>query len=92
MNSFVKDPQATLDYLVDWAAYLGTDTIATSTFTVDAGITVGTGLQAPSNTPTSATVWLSGGSVGQTYKVVNKIVTAAGRTDERTFMLSVQNR
>jgi len=88
MNNFVKDPQATLDYLVDWAAYLGTDTIATSTFTADAGIT---STQA-TNTTTTATVWLSGGSVGQAYKVVNKIVTAAGRTDERTFLLSVQNR
>ena len=33
------------------------------------------------------TVWLSGGAVGLTYAVTNRITTAGGRTDERTLSI-----
>jgi len=82
---FVKDPSAVLDYGFDWSAWLATDTISTSTWTVDAGITQGT----TSNTTTTTTVWLSAGTSGTTYKAANRITTAGGRTNERTLYVIV---
>lgn len=89
MSTFIKDPDAVLDFTVDWAANLATDdTIATANFTVPAGITK----DSQSNTTTTATVWLSGGTAGTTYNVVCRITTADGRTDDRTLRIVVQDR
>jgi hypothetical protein len=84
--TFLKDPGASLDYTIDWSGWLGTDTIATSTWTAATGIVIGV----TANTTTSATAWLSSGTVGQIYAVTNHIVTAAGRTDSRTLEIEVQ--
>jgi hypothetical protein len=87
-NIFLKDPNAVLDYVNDWSDWLGTDTIVTSTWTAPTGITV----DSNAKTDTSTTVWLSGGTTGITYSVVNRIVTAAGRTEDRTLMFWVMER
>ena len=84
---FIKDPQAKLDYQVDWSAWLTTDTIKTSTWLVPAGITKA----ADSHTTTTATIWLSGGSVGTTYSIANHIVTDAGREDERSLLIVIED-
>lgn len=83
-----QDPQASLDWGTDWSSWLGTDTITTSTWTVGTGLTKGT----DTHDATTATVWLSGGTAGIRYKITNHIVTAAGRTDERSFYVMVQDR
>ncbi len=87
----LKDPQAVLDYTIDWAAknWLATgETIQTSTWTVATGLTK----DSDTKTSTTATVWLSGGTAGQTYAVTNHIVTDQGREDDRTFYVVVQER
>lgn len=83
-----KDPAAVLDYQIDWSDWLDDDTISTSTWTVPAGITE----ESSSNTTTTSTIWLSGGTAGQTYTLVNKIITASGRTDERSITINVSNK
>ena len=85
---FTKDPDAVLDYVIDWSAWLGVDTISTSTWTVAAGITK----VVDTKTTTTATIWLSGGTAGTSYTVADKIVTAGGRTDERTLTIFVENK
>jgi len=82
-QKFLKDADAVLDYSVDWSDWLGTDTISTSTWTVPTGITK----NSDSKTDTATTVWLSGGTSGTNYALANKIVTAAGRTEERTITI-----
>jgi hypothetical protein len=72
-----KDPDAVLDYQVDWSAWLGVDTISTSTWVVPTGITK----NSDTKTTTTATIWLRGGTAGTLYLVTNRIVTAGGRTD-----------
>ncbi len=73
-------------YTVNWSAQLGSDTISTSTWTTeDSAVTIAN----ESNTTTSASCRLSG-DVGR-YRVVNKIVTAAGDTDERYIDLTVKD-
>ena len=80
-NRYIKDPQARLDYAVDWSLWLSGDTIASVAWTVPAGLT----MESQSHTATVATVWLAGGEVGATYTVVCEVTTAAGRTDDRTL-------
>jgi hypothetical protein len=68
------------DYPFDWGAVmdLDSDQISTSTFSVQpTGLTIDT--PAPTKTAITATVWCTGGTPGQTYKVWNSIVTVAGR-------------
>jgi len=60
----------------------------TSAFTVGIGLTNGS----ESNTSTSATVWINGGTVGYTYDVTNHITMVAGRIDDRTFRISINER
>lgn len=85
----IKDPQAKLDYSIDWFEWLSAigDEILTSTWTVSSGITKET----ESNTTTNTTVWLSGGTDG-VYNATNTITTVGGRVDERTITIRVQNR
>lgn len=89
MREFQKDPNAVLDYKFDWTDWLQTsETISTSTMTVQSGITK----DSDSNTTTTATVWLSGGTEGIRYTVTNRITTNQGRTDDRTMLIRVANR
>ncbi len=81
-----KDTADVADYALDWAAFLGADTIATSAWTVPAGS--GLVIDSATNTATMATVWLSGGTAG-VYAVANRITTAGGRTYERSVSLTV---
>lgn len=87
-RSFIQDDDAVLDYEFDWAAWLGTDTIASHTVTAATGLTV----ESSTATTTAVTAWLSGGSVGTSYAVTCHIVTAAGREDDRTVTVTVQER
>lgn len=84
-----KDPNAKLDYKVDWSLWLTTgDEIASVTWTVPAGLTN----EAVANTTTTATIWLSGGTLDASYDVACKVTTTDGRIDERTFRIYVINR
>jgi hypothetical protein len=88
-QNFDKDEDATLDYAIDWSEWLGVDSISLSTWEADEGITIATD-PAPSLSGQRATVWLSGGTVGESYDVTNHIVTAAGREDDRTIRIYVR--
>ena len=102
-NIFEKDPQAALDYTFDWkAATNGTsgadgdwleasETITTRTIAISpTGLTKVSDALSDSNT--SVTVWLSGGSPGIDYTVSCKIITSLARTDERSITVKVVNR
>lgn len=85
-----KDPDAVLDYKFDWSDWLNGDTISTRLVTVDSGITKNS--DSISDTNTSVTVWLAGGTIGSSYSVHCRITTAAGRTDDRTVTIVIKNR
>ena len=99
-SEWVKDPDATLDYKFDWKASTnGTgssdwlasgETISSHTIDADTGITVDSSSQTDTNT--SVTVWLSGGTAGTEYLVRCEIVTSASRTDERTIKIKCEER
>ena len=83
-----KDPNATLDYGFDWTDWLNGDTINSSSWIIPSGLTEG------SNGHNSEVtwVWLSGGTAGQVYNLVNRIVTVGGRTEDQTITLIVKNK
>ncbi len=83
---FPKDPTAILEYTVDWQDWLQTgETIETSTWTVPSGITK----DDDTKSTTAATIWLSGGTKGKTYRVTNRIVTNQGRDVPRSIFIQV---
>lgn len=90
MRTWTKDPQAVLDWAFDWSNWLASGETITGTpvVTVDPGLTK----DSQSNTGTVVTVWLSGGTLGITYKVACRITTNQGRTDERTIGIRLTDR
>jgi len=88
-QTFRKDPHAVLDYGFDWSDWLDTgETLSSATWTVPSGITKDS--QQLGDTSTKA--WFSGGTAGESYTIACKVVTSAGRTDERSFVIQMENR
>lgn len=86
---YFKDPDAVLDWVWDWSEWLAPgETISVSVMTVSAGLN----LDSQSNTLSTATAWLSGGTPSTPYQVTNHVTTSAGRTDDRSITIRVQNR
>lgn len=87
--SFTKDPDAVLDYTVDWSDWLSDgETIATSEWLDVEGIVK----DFDTNTDTTATVWLSGGTSPEVYVLTNRITTSDGRGDDRSIRIRVRDR
>lgn len=99
---YQKDPQATLDYLFDWAPLTNLrsgaisdwlrpgETLVSHEITIDDGLTLNS--SAITNLSTSVLVWLSEGTPGTRYKVACKITTSSNRIDERTLYVNVLQR
>ena len=88
LATYNKDPTEVLDYTIDWETLLDGDTIATSTWAVDTGITQ----DSESETTTLAIIWVSGGTVDKQYTLTNTIVTAGARTRVRSIAINVIER
>lgn len=88
-STYTKDPDEERDFGIDWAkplAGLGSDTITASTWTVPDGIEK----TDEAHTATTTTVWLDGGTVGEVYEVLNRVVTAGGRTLDHTLRFHIR--
>lgn len=87
-----KDPNARLDYGIDWSDWLPAgDSITSSTWTIsgsDAALTQ----SEESHSSSQTGVWLAGGTLGGQYTVTNHIVTTAGREDDRTLTIMIVQR
>lgn len=88
MQTFIKDPDAVLDYKNDWSAWLGDDTIAASIWTASSDDIA---IDSSNFDDTTTTPWISGGIVGQSYIITNHIVTVGGREDDRSFKIKCKN-
>ncbi|CAB4176501.1 hypothetical protein UFOVP1672_16 [uncultured Caudovirales phage] len=84
----VKDPNATVNYTIDWATNLPSESIGTSVWTASpSGLTVGTGTYSGLETTTT----VSGGTAGCVYTLSNKVTTASAIIDERSITIRVEN-
>jgi len=89
VSVWIKDPDAVLDYAVDWSAWLSqAEAITTATVVADDGITV----DSDSHDGGIHTIWLSGGEVGRDYRITSRITTSQGRGDDRTMLIRVRER
>lgn len=85
----IHDPDAVLDYPVDWSAWLPDgDSINSAEVTAETGINVGV----VDVTSPVVTAWLSGGVNGMKYNVTYHITTVQGREDDRSITLVVKER
>ncbi len=88
LGTEVKDPADTADYTVNWALWLATaETISSVAWTVPTGITN----SATTNTTTTATIRLTGGTADTEYTIACKVTTSAGQIAERSFTVRVAN-
>jgi hypothetical protein len=90
--TYEHDPNARLDYLNNWSAWLPAgDTIVTSTWVTSDPAIID---EDESNTTTTATVWIrtSGAALENEYLVVNHITTAQGRQEDQTIKLKIRQR
>ena len=88
--SVPKDPDAVLDYQIDWSDWLADgESIVTSEW-----IVTGATIDSEESTATVSTAWISGGSVGTMISLTNRITTdnAPARVDDRTLIIKVTQR
>lgn len=86
----IKDPDAVLDYPINFNDWL---TAISDTYASHAVTTSGT-LVCDSSACIAGiiTVWLSGGTLGETETFTVRITTAGGRIDDRTYYLKISER
>ena len=86
----VKDPNAVLDYVIDWSDWLEVgETILSSEWAMNGDATIAHNTY----TDTVATVWVSGGTA--TFTVTNSITTTSvpvARQDDRSLTIKVKNK
>lgn len=77
-----------LDYTLDFTSWLDlvSDTISTATWSIPAALTASN----QSNTSTTMTTRIAGGTVGQTYRLDGTIVTAASPSRTKTASINVK--
>jgi hypothetical protein len=86
---FSKDPDATLDFSINWASELvGDDVLVAVSFVTDPGINI---VSSNIYEDVYATVWLSSGIAGTTYQVDCHVTTQEGRQDDRRFYIVVKD-
>jgi len=89
--SVPKDPDATLDYTLDWSDWLTENESLTG---VDVDISGATLVQTQL-TNRMVTAWISGGSVGGVISLRYRITTDSSpvnRVDDRTLLINVAER
>jgi hypothetical protein len=93
MTLLLKDPEALLDYAVDWGTdYLTGDLLTESGWTVSPAEAGGVSIASSRFDLKVSTVQVSGGVAGRIYRLTNHVVTAEGREDSRSIMLRVEKR
>ena len=81
-----KYPGDVLDYIYNWAPWLAKDADTITSHSVTAtGVTV----DSSEHAATSVTAFLSGGVKGEVAEATCQIVTAGGRTVQRTLYLTI---
>ncbi|MCF2514584.1 hypothetical protein LVY65_05830 [Sphingomonas sp. G124] len=93
MTLLLKDPEATLDYSVDWGCeYLAGDALASSDWAISPAEVGGVSVVSSRFDLLMAAVQVEGGIAGRLYRLANHVVTVEGREDSRSIMLRVEKR
>ena len=87
-STFIKDPADVIDYTLDFTPLLQSDAISTATVTATNAT-----IDSSSVTLNVVTIFVSGGSAGQTATIKTTIVTtnSTPRTIERSFKIQIKD-
>jgi hypothetical protein len=93
MGVYAKDPDATLDYSVDWTAFMGVgESLNGASWTVTpieaGGLTLGSELISGNERG----IYVSGGIKGHQYRLSCQITTDQGRVSERSLTVRIMER
>lgn len=93
MSIYLKDPQAILDYAIDWPpGWVGGAAISSALWTVTPAESGGVSVQDEAVEGLRASVRLGGGVPGHVYRVAGSVILSDGRVDERSLTLRVEER
>lgn len=92
MSFYLKDPQARVDYAIDWAIYLDGQTIEASQWLVTPDEAGGIVAEESSFEPARTAARLAGGLAGHIYSVSNQVTLSDGSSDLRSITLRVEAR
>lgn len=90
MKTYVKDPNATLDYGFNWGPWLNGDTINSSNWIIESGLEAVPASESYDDTTTR--IFLTAGVEGMEYEVTNRITTTGGRADDRTMLIVIRQK
>lgn len=89
----LKDPDAVLDYAIDWGAeYLGADLLAQSDWSATPDEPGGLNIVGSDFDASTTTAKVGGGIAGHLYRLVNRVTLESGRVDDRSITLRVEAR
>jgi len=93
MTLLLKDPDAALDYAVDWGAeYLNGDTLAQSTWAITPVEIGGLDVSTSDFDATLSTATAQAGVPGHIYQLTNHVQFASGLADSRSIVVRVEKR
>lgn len=85
---YLQDPDADLDYAADFAAWMvDGDTITTATWIVDPSTDIILDGQVDDFVNHKSSIFISGVTLGNVYTLTCRALTAAGRSDDRSFAI-----
>ncbi len=94
-----KDPGSTLDYIIQWSDWLGSDSISSVSYAITSDAETSptlatssaiTGLAATSTSGTTTTIVLTAGTSGVVYTVTATLTTSSNRIVKRSFRVKVE--
>jgi hypothetical protein len=92
-SSYTIDPDARLDYYVDWSAWLADgETITAASWTVTGNAGDAPDISEPITSTTRPGVWVTDVTLGDRLDLTCHIVTSDDREDDRTLHLTVRQR
>ena len=93
MTFLLKDPDAVLDYAIDWGAeYLGDAMLSASAWSVIPTESGGVTIDGSDFDMKVSTVKAGGGIAGRIYRLENDVMLGDGRRDSRSIVLRVEKR
>ena len=94
MTLLLKDPDAVVDYSVDWGAdYLSAgELLANSEWSVVPDEAGGIAIVGSDFDATMSWAKTGGGVAGRVYSLCNRITTGLGRIDDRSIVIRVEKR
>jgi len=93
MAIYLKDPASSVDYSVDWGEWLAaSEAIVSTTWSIDPAGASAPLLGVETVSETTRSVFVSGGTLGERYRLSCRIQTDGGRTADRSLIIRIAER